>query len=281
MREPTFTLLVMCLRLFTDDPHVLFFVYALLGVGIKLLALRRLSPLFFLPLAIYMGNYYMLHELTQMRAGVAAALFLFAIPYLAQGRRWQAFLWMACAVLFHYSALSLLPLLLFNDKPINKWRRLAMACVVPIGYALYLLNIDILTIFYIPVITDKIIIYQDLRDRGVLGDQINVFNAVFLVKLLVYFYLLYFYETLVHYAKYISLLLKVMGLSIVIFLFFAGLPVVAFRASELYGVVDIVLYSYLFFTLRPLWFGRAIVVVVSLSLFAINVFYVHLLVPGS
>lgn len=279
VKEPTFVGIVEFIRLFSDDVHVLFFCYALLGVSLKFLAFRKLTPLYFLPLAIYMGNYYVLHELTQIRAGVASAFFLLAIPPLAQGKRWVAFFLMAAAAMFHFSALAYLPVLVLNDKPLSKWWRIAMATIVPIGYAFYLLGIDtdIIALINIPGLTHKVEIYQGLRDKGVLGYQINVFNAVFLVKLLIYFYLLYFYDTLVHFGRYISLMLKVMALSIAVFLFFAGLPVVAFRVSEMLSVVDIILYSYIFFTLRPVWFGRTIVVVISLALFAINIFYTRIL----
>lgn len=279
VKEPTFVALVALIRSFSYDVHWLFACYAILGVSLKWIAFRRLAPMFFLPIAIYMGNYFILHELTQIRAGVASAFFLLALPYIAQGRRWAAFALIAAAVMFHFSALVYFSALALTDKPLTMRWRIALASIPPIGYALYVLNIDILTIVYIPFLTDKIEFYQRMRDKGIAGEAINVFNAVFLVKILIYFYLLYFYNTLVRYAHYISLLLKVMALSIIFMLFFAGLPVVAFRVSELFGIVDIILYSYLFYTLRPAWFGRAIIVVVSLALFAINVFYVKIFEP--
>ena len=40
------------IKSFTDDVHYLFLIYAILGITIKFIALRQLSPWYFLPLAI-------------------------------------------------------------------------------------------------------------------------------------------------------------------------------------------------------------------------------------
>ena len=51
--EHSFLMIVQFFRTFSDDVHVMFLFYAILGIGIKFYALRRLSPWYCLPLVIY------------------------------------------------------------------------------------------------------------------------------------------------------------------------------------------------------------------------------------
>ncbi len=93
------------------------------------------------------------------------------------------------------------------------------------------------------------------------------------MKIVIYFYLILMYDTIKPYCPHLPIMLKIMGLSLASFTAFSFLPVFAFRASELYGVVEILLFSYVFYTVKPDWLGKTLVVLISISLYAINVFY--------
>lgn len=54
-------------------------IYAILGVTLKLIAIRRYSLLPIFSIFTYISMYFILHEMTQIRAGVATAIFLFAL----------------------------------------------------------------------------------------------------------------------------------------------------------------------------------------------------------
>jgi hypothetical protein len=60
---------------FFGNIHTFFLIFATLGVSIKFLAIKRLSKLPLLSLIAYLSLYFILHEMTQIRAGVAAGLF--------------------------------------------------------------------------------------------------------------------------------------------------------------------------------------------------------------
>lgn len=62
-----------------DNSIVLFVIYAIIGVSLKTYAIKKLTPLFFLSLLIYISNYFILHEMIQIRAGVATAFILLSI----------------------------------------------------------------------------------------------------------------------------------------------------------------------------------------------------------
>jgi hypothetical protein len=60
---------------FSGNVHTFFLIYAILGVFIKFLAIKRLSKLPWLSVGTYLSLYFILHEMAQIRAGVAAGFF--------------------------------------------------------------------------------------------------------------------------------------------------------------------------------------------------------------
>ena len=76
MIEPSFLLISYILGLFTDNVHMLFLLYAIFGVSLKMFAFRKMSEFYFVPLLCYISFYYVLHDLTQIRAGVVSGIFL-------------------------------------------------------------------------------------------------------------------------------------------------------------------------------------------------------------
>ena len=74
--EPLFLALCKILYFFYPDVQLLLFFFACFGVIIKFWAIRKITPLFFLPLVIYFSNFFLLHEVTQIRAGIVSGLFL-------------------------------------------------------------------------------------------------------------------------------------------------------------------------------------------------------------
>ena len=109
--EPTFLWICNFGAIILQDVRIVLLIFAIIGVTIKLLAIKKSSPILFLPLVIYFGNFYYLHELTQIRAGIAAAFFLLALPYPAEGKKALALILVLLACSFHYSAFVLLPFL--------------------------------------------------------------------------------------------------------------------------------------------------------------------------
>lgn len=261
-----------------DSVRPLLLLYAILGVSLKIAAIRRYSDIWFCCILIYMGYYFILHDMTQIRASIASGIFLLSLKPLVEKRRWTFFFMMCVALFFHYSALVLFPLIFMGNSELKKIHRILLATLVPVGYIIYFLHIDIITAIPLPYIGDKIEIYKDLNEKGILGDEINVFNMVFLVEILIYFFLLIKYELIVEYNKYLPIMLKIMGFSIFSFLLFSSLPVLAFRTHELYGIVDIILFTNIYYVIRPRWISNIVVLIIGLSLLCISLFYADLLV---
>ena len=149
MVEPSFTLISAILNVFTDNVHLLFLVYAFLGVTIKLYAFKKSLQCIFVPMMLYISFYFVLHEMTQIRAGVVSALFLLAVYHIAKKEKRKALLLIIVGSFFHYSSLALLPTLVFGNKDFNRKENIMIALLIPLSYLIYfggismLLNTDI------------------------------------------------------------------------------------------------------------------------------------------
>ena len=262
----------------SQDVHLVFLFYAFLGISTKWYAIPKLSPTWFLPLVIYLGHYYIVHDFTQIRAGIASGLLLIAIYQIIRQQKKVAFVIMLCALFFHYSSLIMFPLLFLNNKEMRQKELLFLIGIIPICYILYFMKINLLTTIPIPYISDKIEAYSMLTERGLKGfDEINVFNLVFIVKIIIFIYIAYFYKTIKYYNENVSILLRIQALSIYSFIIFAFLPVLSFRISELFGIVDLIVYPCVYYTVKQSYVGKLITATVGVILLLINVFYVELL----
>ena len=269
--EYSFRVISKWFYLWFHDVHSIFLLYAALGLSLKFIAFKRLTALPLLAVAVYIGNYYILHEFTQIRVGVASGLLLLAIKPLSEKNYKKTFVLFLLAIVFHYSSIILLPLMLLSNKELTRKNKIIWASLIPLGYIFYFLNINI-TSLPIPYISEKLDAYQGLKDQGYI-DEVNVFNLVFFVRIIIFFYILYMYDLIREHNLYLSLMIKLMALSLFSFTAFSSLPVLAFRISELYGITEIILFTNIFYTIRPKPLAKIIVITISITLFCISVFY--------
>ena len=259
--EPSFLILSRLLYPFFPDVHILFFLYALLGVGLLFFAIKRITNPLFLPILIYVCNFFLLHDVTQIRAGVISGLFLLSIKPLSEGKRLHALCYIMIGAIFHFSALALLPLLFLSNTPISRKWKIAWAMVVPVCFLLYFSGFDLLTTFHIPYISDKIDIYQRLSETKL--EKESILNPFPLIKMAVFLYLLYFSETIKPYVPSIYLLIKILACSVLFYFAFTSIKIVSMRISELYGIIEIVLYPCIIYTIRPINFGKLAVCIIA------------------
>lgn len=270
--EFSFIIISFFVNKFTTDVHWLFFIYAVLGVTLKFLAIKKLSKFLFLSLFIYVCHFFVLHDMIQMRVSVSTALLLLAIKPLSEGRRRTALLLMATAAFFHYSSLAMLAVLLFNNKPLSNKMLWFMAAIIPVGYAAFLMNIDLVTTVPIPYIGEKIEMYKQLKDMG-RYDELAIFNnPIVLIRIFMFYLLLAFHDTIYNYNKEFPLMMKIEALLFICFFMLSSLPVLAGRLSELFSVVDIILYTNVVYIFRPQYMAKLFVFAMCLMLFYMDVF---------
>ncbi len=275
--EFTFVGIIAIAKNYFGGPQGMFILYALLAVPLRAYAITKNTDLWLISLLVWMSNFYILHDLTQIRVSVSAGLFMWGLWFLSEGRRREYLLMALLAICFHYSSIVLLGLVFFGNKPLNTTWRYILAITPLLGYAIHLAGIDPLTFLPIPFLQDKMELYEELRDSGIAGDKINIFNIVYLLKLLAYYILLWKYNLVEKHTRNFPLLMKLYAISYFSFTAFAFLPVIAFRISELIGVVEIILIPYIAYTVRPLSYGKVIAIAFAFGCFTLNIFYNNLL----
>ena len=255
------------IKSFSDDVHYLFLIYAIMGITIKFYALRQLSPLYFLPLVIYFGNYFILHDFIQIRAGVASAMLLLAIKPLSEGNKKRAIVYFLIANVFHYSSLVFYPILFFSNNLSKTWKY-ALIVIVPVGAILFLLRLDFLSVLPIPYVQDKIDIYKALTERGYF-QELTLKNVSIWIQYAVILYALYFYDTILEKCPMLPLLLKITAYSMACYFALSSVTVIAGRLHELLGIVELALFPCVCYTIWPQHYGKIAVCFIAV----VEIFY--------
>ena len=268
------------LNIFTHDVHSIFLLYAFLGILLKFVAFRQLSEFWFLPIVIYMSFYYEVHEITQIRTGVLTSMFLLAIKPMAEGRKWRAALYLLIGAIFHISAIMLLPVLFLSNNDMSPKTRLFWALIVPAAYFFYFFGTSFIMNVDLPYIGYKLAAYQAAEEVGVSKVAVYVFSPFNFITIFLYYYLLFFYDTIIEKNKYFPLMIKIFGIGVFAYVAFAFLSIVAERVSFQYRVVTMLLYTNVIYTLKPKWAGILAVIFIGFAYLNYTipyVFDVHLL----
>lgn len=255
----------------------LLLIYAVLGVSFKFAAIRKFAPFLWGSLLIYLSHYFLLHEFTQIRIGVATGFLLLSLYYLTNKNYIVFFIFAGFAIFFHQSTffIILFPLLTNSEKKITYYYWL-----IPIGYFLYFFNTYSGFTIPIPGIQDKIDFYEKATKSGFLKEtKTNVFNALFLIRILIFYILLYYSKKISPHFNGFYLLMKIYSLSLFSFLFLAKIPVFAFRVQELLGVVEIILIPclILIFSDKFRYLGVGLIGAIALGMFLLDIYYVKLI----
>lgn len=258
----------------TSDVHILFLFYAFWGVSLKLFAIKKYYQTFFLPLLVYLAFYFELHELTQIRTGILSGLLLLAIKPIAEGRKKLAFAIILLGTFFHNSGLLLLPLVFLSNKPMTNKQRLLWGALIPLSYCIYFTGANLIMHLDIPYIGDKLAMYQKSVDKGIMSVTINVFSPLQLFNIMLYYYLLYFHDTIIRFNKYFPLMMKIFTFGLFSFATFAILPVFAQRVSYLLSIVNICLYPFIVYTFKQKWIGITVTLCISLIILNYGLGYI-------
>lgn len=228
--------------------HYVFFIYALIAIGIKTYAIFKYSVNIFFSICVWLSFSFILHDLIQIRAAISAGCLLLMIPYVYKKKYLEAIIIWIIAFFFHNSSIIFGLLFLLKRDTFR-----------PFIWIIAYLIIFIVNVFDLPIFTYIVKLISILP--GFLSDRIGIWNPTVLDGLsrmkiysryalipslfciLAIFYRnkssLYFPETI--------LCLKICFIGI--FIFGIGLPIVSERIFELLSV------SYIFLVPTSLyWF---------------------------
>ena len=254
--------------------HFFLAFFAGVSIALKFTAMEKMTKLVLGSVLVYISNIYILHDLIQMRCAVASGLMLQAI-YFSVDKKW---LWFAVsfvtAFLFHYSALAFVFILFLNtEKP----RRLLFAGLVVVSYVLGIMGTtfgSLVALLPFEFVQDALVMYQDN-----IYEEIDIFNAMQLLRVALCFFLLYFIDTISRHNRYAVLLVKIYAVSLSCLVLFSDLPVLAFRISELLLVAECLIVPMMYYAVKgPEIVRKLPVVAVSAVILVLNVTKAALLV---
>ena len=256
----------------------LLLTYAFLGVSVKFAAIKKFAPVLWGSLLVYMSHYFLLHEFTQIRIGVATGFLLFSIYFLSEKKYIYYFIFAILAILFHQSCSVVLAFPLIRNTKKNIW---LFSLLIPLGYILYFFNTYLNISIPIPGLQNKIDQYEEATRSGFLKDsKVNAFNSLFLIRVVIFYILFFYSEKIFPFFSKFYIFFKIYALSLFSFLFFSKIPVFAFRIQELLGVVEIILIPVLIyiFSERYKMLARLTVCSIALVLLLLNIYYVKLII---
>lgn len=273
--EPTYIyisrLIIVCGGTFA----MIFLVYALITVPIKLTMLNKLTPFVFSAMLIYIPVYYELHELVQIRAGAAGAFLLCSVYFYANKRYIPCILVLIIAVSFHYSSMIFIPLYCLGNRDLSVVSRWMFASIVPIGFLMYFLRLDLFMLIPSSVIGGKVDGYTNSNET-LWGEVLLPYkNPFFMLKCCLFLVILWCYDNVKHECKYLSIILKAEAGSLFMMFSLSTVPIIQGRLSELYGIIDPILFSYIIYLVKPRYAARTILVCIGLFMLIYNFLLAH------
>lgn len=274
--EPTYIYLSRLVLAFGGTIGVIFFIYALISIPAKMKIIYSITPFVFTALMIYIPVYFELHDMVQIRVAAAAMFLLASLIPLSEGHKWRATLLVLCAILFHYSSAVYLPFLLIGNRKLGTTARIIIAALFPICFAMYLLKLDLIS--FIPTLSSsigyKIEQYKENTEKGQWDELYPLYANLYYVSKVAMLYLcLYFYDFLTEKHRMAPLLITLFSVSVLFLPAMATIPVIGSRISDLFGLVDCLIFTFLLYLIEPKYWARIAIAIVGLYMLVYNMVF--------
>lgn len=249
-----------------------FFVYALISVLVKLYAISRLTTLYFFSLVLYISNYFILHEMIQIRTGVASAFILLSFHFLIKKSLLKFFSSILFATFFH--ATSFIFLFSYFLKP-TRLNKFSYAMLIPFAYILYLTSTDPITISLNAIFGGS---YVGLKEAYFDNDlnalvEINVFSLFIIIKILFLIGFITFAYGMFKRNPSALLMIKIYALGVFSYISLAGYPIIAVRLGYVLMLTEIILIPQLLFLILQKNIAMFLVFLYSGAYLTANIYF--------
>jgi len=235
--EPGYIIFGSILKVFSSSYIILFLGMSLLSVGLASRQYYKLSPYFFITVALFFVHTFLYRDLNQVRSAVAAAIGLYLIIPLANKQFFRAMLVVALSVSFHMASLSYLAVVFLSAFEVTKRRLLLL---VSFGIALGAVGISSIIMAVLPnmgVITKKL---NDYSVDGVVNTT-SLFDITNVKNLTVFFFLIFLWEKLVYKVPYYKTLMLFLSFGVFWRLAFSDFGAIGGRIATFYSIVEVIL----------------------------------------
>lgn len=267
--EPTFKFLSYSLKsVFTNPTLPFFLIYAIIGIGIKLNAIKNLSNFWLLSVVVYFSYSFILHDLTQIRVGAALGFIMLSLPALYERNLIKFLAFVTLATMFHYSAVITSILWFITPLSINKWLYSSM---IIISYLIvrYIEAAVIYVFNFFPEVFQA----RALNYDGDFEEILNIFNTWQLMRCGISIVLVLFADKFLAYNKYALLLIKIYVLGTSIYVLLSSNPSFAGRFSDIFFVFDILTLPLLVYLFRYQLIGKLLVIAIASTYIFMNLYY--------
>lgn len=273
--EPTYIQLSRLVLALGGTIVAIFFIYAVITIPAKMKILYRMTtPFIFTALVIYIPVYFEVHDMIQIRAAAAAMFLLFCVFYTSRRQYLYATLFLIAATLFHYSAIVYLPFLFVGNRQLGRTSRIVVAALVPFCFLMYMLKLDWFSLIPEPLVWGKINVYKEASEKGEWQDLAPLYmNLYYLAKCALLYLCLYYYNTIVRQNTLAPILINLLATSICFLSSMATIPVIAGRISDMFGIIDCIAFTFLFYVISPRYLVRAGITLVGLYMLIYNMIF--------
>lgn len=244
-------------------------IYVFISIPLKVYSFSKMVPseIFFLAIPIYLANFFQLHDCEQMRVAAALSFAMYAFLQKIEGKKWLWIPFYLIAISFHHTAAALIiPLLVTPLKAMNKIWRIGLVAVVIIGILCWIVKINPITSLPIPYIEVKMEQYELGISNGEHPD-ILVIHPTVLLRIVTFIYVIFFYDIIYENMKCLNLVLICEAIGLFCWFALSETSVFAVRMSELFEVTEIILFSSVIYTIKPINAGKIYPILFALYLF--------------
>jgi hypothetical protein len=253
---------------------LLFFIYALLSLIPKYYLFKKLSINPIQSSIIYISNFFILHDLTQIRISVAIVFFLLLIYFFDKVHFLKFSILNIFGYFFHFSFFIYTIVFFFKNINITKYLYIFLILV---GYIFFILKIslfDFLLSFQSELlITEKANQYISLLDNT----TVNLFNPIFLIRITIFIFFLLSIEKFQKISKFSKLYLNYYFFGILIYLFLWKYPAFAGRFSEMFFLLEVFIIPIILIEFKNLILKDFLVYFYSLFILVLNIYYFKIL----
>ncbi len=224
----------------------LFLIHAVLSVSVKFYLINEHSKDKWLSLAFFASYFFILHDSTQIRFGMAVAFVYIGLHFLADNKKllFTAIV-IFSAIFFHVASLVFISMLFFTSKRSLGWLLVMICFAIPlylVDFRDYLLDIVGAAINYLEIsgtVLNKLYFY--IRNHN-LDVHFGLFNWR---VLLVYFCAIVIFQYRSVFSKYELLCYNALLLSIFIYIFMKDVVEIQYRIGGLFGFSLVFLVPYI------------------------------------
>ncbi|WP_027377826.1 EpsG family protein [Kaistella palustris] len=246
----------------TDVINFSFLVFACLGVSTKMIAIHRYSVNYILSIFLYVSYLFLMQEMTTIRAGIAAGIFLLSLPYLIDKNYFKFFLIILTSFFFHNSSVLfvLVSIMIMLNLKI-KYYYYALGA----SFLIIITNQNLLQILFLDRIFPRVAVYLEIMQWSK-EDALNIFNFKILISILFFLIFAFNYKKLKD-DRWFEVLFRINIMALVIFFALSNTAMVfSARSFDLLSVVQILLFPMILRLFKDNYKVFAWILIISCSL---------------